>query len=137
MAVATHGYLVFRVGRGWYGIDVDSVIEVLHLVALNEIPGDEVLGVMTLRDRAIKVFDLRRRFGLPDPQFSLTTPIIAVNTPHEIFGLVVDEADDVMQIVSERISPCSGDGIEGSFRFEGRTVFILGIGQLVATKKAE
>lgn len=130
MVSPTYGYLVFRVGREWYGIDVNSVIEVLHLVALNEIPGSEVLGVMTLRDRVIKVFDLRRRFGLPNPHYSLTTPIIAVNTSRGAVGLVVDETDDVIQVASESILPCRGDGVDGSFRIEGRMIFVIEFGQI-------
>ena len=135
MASATNGYLVFRVGREWYGIGVDAVIEVLHLVALNEIPGSEILGVMTLRNRAMKVFDLRQRFGLPNPHYSLTTPIIAVNAPLGAIGLVVDETDDVLQVAHEDILPYSGDSIEGSFRIEGRTVLIMEIGQFVTEKQ--
>ena len=127
MASVTNGYLVFRVGREWYGINVDSVIEVLHLVALNEIPGSEALGMMTLRNRAMKVFDLRQRFGLANPHYSLTTPILAVNTPQGSIGLVVDETDDVIQVSPENVLEYSGDGIEGSFRIEGRTVMIMDI----------
>ena len=129
MASVTNGYLVFRVGREWYGIGVDAVIEVLHLVALNEIPGSDVLGVMTLRNRAMKVFDLRQRFGLPNPHYSLTTPIIAVNTPQGAIGLVVDETDDVIQVAAENILPYNGDGIQGSFRIDGRMILIMEIGQ--------
>ena len=131
MVGATDGYLVFRVGREWYGISVDSVIEVLHLVALNEIPGTDILGVMTLRNRAIKVFDLRLRFGISNPNYSLTLPIIAVNTPHGAIGLVVDETDDVKQVAPENIIPYSGDGAEGSFRIDGRMAFIIEIGEMV------
>lgn len=135
MANATNGYLVFRVGREWYGIGVDSVIEVLHLVALNEIPGSDILGVMTLRDRAMKVIDLRQRFGLPNPHYSLTTPIIAVNTSQGSIGLVVDETDDVIQVAAENVLDYSGDGIEGSFRIEGRMILIMESGQFEPEKQ--
>ena len=136
MASATTGYLVFRVGRECYGIGVDSVIEVLHLVALNEIPGSDILGVMTLRNRTLKVFDLRHRFGLPDVRFSLTTPIIAVSTPQGAIGLVVDETDDVIQVAHEDVLPYSSNGVEGSFRMEGRTILIMDMGQFVTEKRA-
>ena len=131
MAGTTTGYLVFRVGREWYGVGVDAVIEVLHLVALSEVPNSDVLGVMTLRNRAMKVFDLRQRFGLPNPSYTLTTPIIAVNTAQGAIGLVVDETDDVIQVAAEDILAYSGDGLEGSFRIEGRMVLIMDVGQFV------
>ena len=31
-------YLRFRVGQEWYGVDIGSVIEVLHFMALTELP---------------------------------------------------------------------------------------------------
>jgi chemotaxis signal transduction protein len=102
---------------------------------INEIPGSDVLGVMTLRNRAMKVFDLRQRFGLSNPHYSLTTPIIAVNTSQGALGLVVDETDDVIQVAAENILPFSGDGVEGSFRIEGRMILIMGMGQFGPEKQ--
>jgi purine-binding chemotaxis protein CheW len=130
MAGTTTSYLVFRVGREWYGVSVDSVIEVLHLVALNEVPGSDALGVMMLRNRAISVFDLRQRFGVPDPHYALTTPIIAVNSPQGTIGLLVDETDDVIQVSPEDIFPHAGDGVEGGFRIKDRMVFVMATGEI-------
>lgn len=93
-------YLCCCVGDEWYGIEVSEVIEVLHFVALHEVPRAEpdVLGLMTLRDSIIPVIDLRIRFGLATADLSLDTPIIAVNTPQGPVGLVVDDVDDVEQV---------------------------------------
>lgn len=41
-----HNYLSFRVGHEWYGVSVNDVIEVLHLVALNEVPASNIMGLM-------------------------------------------------------------------------------------------
>jgi chemotaxis signal transduction protein len=82
------------------------------------------------------VFDLRQRFGLADPHYSLTTPIIAVNTPQGAIGLVVDETDDVLQVAPEDILPYNGDGVEGSFRIEGRMILIMEMGQFGTAKQS-
>src|SRR5258706_10136386 len=100
----TQGYLVFRVRQEWYAIMVSSVIEVLHMVALNEVPEPGVLGMITLRNRPIKVIDLRQLFGLANPEYKLDTPIIAVNTDHGAIGLVVDEAEGVTQVKVDDIT---------------------------------
>ena len=123
-------FLVFRVGREWYGIAVEAVIEVLHMVAFNEVPGTGALGVMTLREQAIQLFDLRPRFGVLTPEYRLDTPIIAVNTQQGAVGLLVDETDEVMQIARDTISPYHNDLIEGVFRLDERMIFVLGIAQL-------
>jgi purine-binding chemotaxis protein CheW len=93
-------YLRCCVGREWYGIAVEQVIEVLQLVALNEIPGAKphVLGLLTLRDVVMPVMDLRLLFGAPEAPLSLDTPIIAINTAEGPIGVVVDDVDDVQPI---------------------------------------
>jgi len=118
-------YLVFRVGREWYAVPVDAVIEVLHMVALNEVPSTGILGVMTLRDRLLKVYDLRLRFGVPAPTYRLDTPIIAINTALGAVGLVVDEVDNVAQVAAESISPYDAAQIVGVFHLTERTIFVL------------
>ncbi len=125
-----HSYLVFRVRQEWYAIPVSSVIEVLHMVALNEVPEAGVLGMMTLRNRPVKVIDLRQLFGLPNPEYELDTPIIAVNTDDGAIGLVVDEADDVTQVNTDDITVYDEEHIEGVFRSQGRMIFIVKLAEL-------
>jgi chemotaxis signal transduction protein len=126
----THSYLMFRVRHEWYAITVDSVIEVLHLVALNEVPEVGVLGMMTLRNRPVKGIDLRQLFGLPNPDYKMDNPIIAVNTNHGAIGLVVDEAESVAQVMAKNITVYDEEFIEGVFRFQGRMVFIVKLEQI-------
>jgi chemotaxis signal transduction protein len=89
--------------------------------------------MMTLRNRPVKVIDLRQLFGLPNPDYKLDTPIIAVNTNQGAIGLVVDEAEGVTQIISDDITVYDEEYIEGVFRFQGRMVFIVKLAQLGKT----
>lgn len=121
-------YLSFRVGQQWYGVDVSNVIEVLHMVALTELPAaaPDVLGLMIVREAVMPVIDLRRRFGLGQPALRLDTPIIALRTgglrpageraaangnarqhngaSDRPLGLVVDEVDDVEYVATEHLA---------------------------------
>ena len=121
-------YLCSRVGAEWYGVEVSHVIEVLHFVALHEIPGakPDVLGLLTLRDLIMPVIDLRIRFGLSEADLSVDTPIIAINTPNGPVGLVVDDVDDVEQVPQVE----DGHGNESPFtigtaRLDNRLLLIL------------
>lgn len=134
MARASQGYLVFRVGSEWYGVSVDEVIEVLHMVALNEIPDPDILGVMTLRDRVINVVDLRRRFNLPEV-FKLDTPILVVHTAQGGIGLVVDEADDVVQVKPGDLTAYTAEFIEGTFRHKDRPIFVVSLARMTGSVK--
>lgn len=110
--MSTQHYLSFRIGPEWYGVELDDIIEVLHFMALTELPAapPDVLGLMVLRDTVMPVVDLRLRFDLPNASLTLNTPIIAVRTPHGPIGMVVDDVDDVEQVTEfvqhhETLSP--------------------------------
>lgn len=123
-------YLSFRVGREWYGVDVKDIIEVLHLVALNEFPAEDILGTMTLRDQVLPVIDLRQRFGLPSADLTLSTPIIAVRTTKGGLGLVVDEADNVEHIPHDKIIPYESAYTHQVARLERGLLLLLDTDQL-------
>jgi len=128
-ATITHG-LTFRIGQQWYALNVDHVIEVIHLVALAELPAAEsnILGLMTLRDRVMPVIDLRAYLGVTDPQYTLTTPIIAVHSERTAFGMVVDEVDTVERILPEQLNAYSGPHlaqISGVARLNERLLFLI------------
>ncbi len=113
MSDAIQYYLSLRVGTQWYGLPVEAVVEIHHMVLLTElpVPVPHVLGLMTLRDQLFPVFDLRLFFGISAPQYGLDTPIIVLKTSSGIVGLVADDAHNVesfpeAQIVhSEGIAP--------------------------------
>jgi purine-binding chemotaxis protein CheW len=130
----THSYLTFRVRQEWYAISVDSVIEVLHIVALNEVPEVGVLGMMTLRNRPVKVIDLRLLFGSSNANYKLDTPIIAVNTDHGAIGLVVDEAEGVTQVKADDITRYDEEYTDGVFRSQERMVFIAKLNRIGKTQ---
>lgn len=100
MSEKSEYYLSFRVGHQWYGVNVEDVIKVLHIVALTELPAvaKDVLGIMPLQDFVVPVADLRIRFNLPDQSLKLDTPIIALHTAQGPIGMIVDDVDDVEQI---------------------------------------
>lgn len=128
-------YLTFRVGGQWYGVEVIDVIEVLHLIALDELPlaSPDVLGLMTLRDRVMPVIDLRRRFHLNEAPLTLQTPILAVNTVNGALGLVVDDVDDVVpgEAITDYGSHAS-DHVRAVIRQGDRLLMVIDAARLAA-----
>ncbi len=105
MAAKTMNYLSVRIGDQWYGIKVEQVIEVLHLVAFTELSGvrDDVLGLIVVRDEAMPLVDMRRRLGLEAVQLNLDTPIVAIRDANGPVALLVDDADRVEEIEEAQI----------------------------------
>lgn len=135
--------VTFRVGLQWYGIDVENVIEISHMVMLSDVPtsSPDVLGLMTLRNIVMPVVDLRLRFGIADPQFRLDTPIIAVLAPSGSIGIIVDEIDNVEHISSEQISSTLREAfpyIHGTAQLHERLLMLLDLDAIgVTTQGAE
>jgi len=105
MAEKAHKYLSARIGSQWYGIEVEKVIEVLHLVAYTEAPAlqNDILGLTTVRDEVMPLIDLRRRFGLKDAQLKLDTPVVAIREAHGLIALVFDDADSVEDVYDAQL----------------------------------
>ncbi len=123
-------YLSFRVDHEWFGVNVDDVIQVLHLVAFTELPATtpDVLGLITVRGQIMPVIDLRLHFGQGEAALHLDTPIIALRTANGPVALVVDEAEDVEQVGSgdfTRYQGAESSYIKGVIRLENRLLLLL------------
>ena len=133
-------YLSFRVGHQWYGVEVANVIEVLQMVALDEMPKTrpDFLGLMTLREEIIPVIDLRLRFGVADPTFSLQTPIIALKSAEGSFGVVIDDVDDVRDVTDiSKYNRHDSPFVEHVARLSDRLLLLLEVDRLLMDEELE
>lgn len=129
MKRSTH-FLTFQVGSQWYGIPVEAVIEVLQLVALDELPAanSDVLGLLTLRNIVMPVIDLRRRFMLDDATLRLDTPLIAIQLNGQHFAFVVDAVDDVIDASAAAWQAQDSDPyVTHTVRTQSKLFYILSI----------
>ena len=63
----SQSFVVFRLGKEGYALEVMRVQEVLDMQSLTEVPGGPkfLLGVINLRGHVVPVYDLRMPFGSP------------------------------------------------------------------------
>ena len=124
-------YLSARIGSQWYGIKVEQVIEVLHLVAFTELPalGDDVLGLITVRDEVMPLVDLRRRFGQRDAKLRLDTPVVAIREAKGPIALLFDDMDRVEEIVEDQVTSSKDSNqfpyIHAVAKLSGRLLLLL------------
>jgi purine-binding chemotaxis protein CheW len=131
-------YLTVRIGGMWYGISLAAIIEVLHMVALAELPDAEadVLGLLTLRNHIMPVLDLRVRFHQSNTDLHLSTPIVAVRAGRDgqMIGFVVDEVDSVVALNADTpIKDTSSPYIAGAVQLESYVLLILDLPSFVAS----
>ena len=94
-------YIVFNLSDNHYGLSIESVIQIVHMVAITEIPESPLwlAGVIGFRGRVIPVVDLRVRFGFPKIPFKLNTPIIIIQSDKMTAGLIVDRIEGVEPLI--------------------------------------
>jgi purine-binding chemotaxis protein CheW len=97
--------IVFSLAGEQYGIEVDKVRTIERLMPVTRVPKTPpfVKGVINLRGVVTPVIDLRGRFGLPEAETTDSSRIITVQVNDIEVGFIVDAANDVIDIDSDRI----------------------------------
>jgi len=98
--------IVFMLGEEEFGVEVDKVKTIEKILPITRVPKTPVFvkGVINLRGVVIPVIDLRERFGMIQKAYAENSRIIIVGVNDIEVGLIVDSANDVMDIDSDAIS---------------------------------
>lgn len=99
--------IVFRLKDEEYGVEVGQVKSIERLEHITRVPNtpDFVKGVINLRGVVTPIIDLRKRFDFEELDFTESTRIIVVTVQDKEVGLIVDAANDVIDIPSDSIEP--------------------------------
>ncbi|BAU27692.1 purine-binding chemotaxis protein CheW [Aneurinibacillus soli] len=99
--------IVFRLKDEEYGVEVNQVKSIERLEHITRVPRTSyfVKGVINMRGIVTPIVDLRRRFGLEEAVYNETTRVIIVAVGEIEVGLIVDSANDVIDIPINAIEP--------------------------------
>ncbi len=97
--------VVFALGNEEYGVEVEKVRTIERMMPMTRVPKtpDFVKGVINLRGIVVPVIDLRERFGLQVGEYTDNTRIIIVKQESIEVGLIVDSANDVVDVDEDHI----------------------------------
>jgi len=139
-------FLTFFLDVEEYGLEILSVREIIGLLPVTPVPQTPyyVRGVINLRGQVIPVADLRKKFDMPEVEFTDETCIIVVQTSTTLLGLIVDRVSEVRSIADENIvdTPSLGqevntDYIMGVGKTEERVILLLDIAQVFPASEVE
>lgn len=118
----------FQVGSEEYGLDINTVAEVLRPPKITPLPRmpQFVEGVINLRGAIIPVVDMRKRFELSgiknDPKkmrLMITRGAVAASprAGHQLLGLIVDGVQEVLTLPKKHIesAPEAARGVHADF----------------------
>ena len=102
--VATQKYLTFQTDNLMFGIEAESVIEIITNYPITKIPmvPDYVRGIINLRGQTIPLIDMRLRLSLMPVD---TDCIIVLNVNEMQIGILVDTVNQIIDIPVETILP--------------------------------
>ncbi len=99
--------IVFQLVDKEYVIPVNQVRSIEKLQHITRVPSTAsyVKGVINLRGVVTPIIDLRSRFELPSKEPTESTRVIIAGVEDKEVGLIVDAANDVLDVTREAIEP--------------------------------
>ncbi|MCG8483277.1 MAG: chemotaxis protein CheW [Clostridia bacterium] len=137
-------YLTFILDEENYGIDISSVIEIIGIQKIVQVPQqpEYTKGVINLRGRIIPTVDVRIRFNKEKVDYDERTCIIVVDVKETMVGFIVDRVDEVMTISDESISQppnfnqdFKGKYVKGIAKTESEIIILLESGLLLSSQE--
>lgn len=118
--------IVFQLMDKEYAVGVDVVESIEKLISITRVPKTPsyIKGVINLRGVVTPIVDLRERFGMEVKTLDDSSRIIIVSLEEFEVGLIVDAANDVIDIPVDSIEP--QPEVVGSIESE----FILGVAKV-------
>jgi purine-binding chemotaxis protein CheW len=136
--------VTFRLGREEYGVDIQSVQEIIRTTGITPVPGapNHVRGVINLRGKIVPVVDLRLRFGLAPAEESDQRRIIVVEIGDKRLGMLVDSVSQVLKLSStlveempEEATGSGGNYIRAVGKLDGRLIIMLDLNRSLLLKQ--
>lgn len=127
-------YVVFRLGKETYGLEISMILEIITMQTITEVPGTEdyIEGVINLRGLVIPVFNLHKKFGLAEGEITRSTRIVVVEVEGHNIGMLVDGVSEVVKITkdiveqpSNILSDIDKEYLAGVAKLEDKLVILL------------
>ncbi|MGH9529682.1 MAG: chemotaxis protein CheW [Terriglobales bacterium] len=134
--------VVFSLDTQLYALPLASVERVVRMVEVTPLPKapDIVLGVIDVQGNIIPVMSMRKRFGLPEPETSLSSLLMVTYTDTRSVALVVNSVTGVIERMAEEITATEtivqgAQYVEGITKLEDGILFIHNVDRFLSRKE--
>ncbi len=133
---ATHQYCTFFLQDFTFGIEVQTIQEVLLYQEMTAVPlaPATVHGLINLRGQIVTAIDLRSRLGLPARTGEALPMNVIVRTPDGAVSLLVDGIGDVVEVdpdlyerPPETLDGAARELVTGVYKLADRLLLILDV----------
>jgi len=139
----TAQWVVFCLDEGRYALPlaaVDRIVRAVYVTPLPRAP-DIVLGAIDVQGRVLPVFNLRRRFGLPERTLRPADHFLIAHTAQRTVALVIDAALGVFENATTAVSEAADvardlDHIGGVIQLDDGLVLIHDLEHFLSSDEA-
>ncbi|KGX88426.1 chemotaxis protein CheW [Pontibacillus litoralis] len=137
-------FIVFQLNHEEYGIPVQQVGSIERMQHITRVPRtyNFMKGVINLRGVVTPIIDLRTRFGLEELPYTDSTRMIIVRIEDIEIGIIVDAANDVIDISEDMIEPAPEvvgtvdvEYIRGVAKQGNRLLVLLNLSKVLTVKE--
>jgi purine-binding chemotaxis protein CheW len=136
--------VTFILGKQQYALHLTTVQRVVRMVEVTPLPKapEIVLGLIDFQGIIIPVISMRKRFGLSEPETSLSDQLIVADTGTRTVALVVNSVTGVVERTvedvtkAEKIAP-GLQYVEGITRLEDGILFIHNLERFLSKKEEQ
>jgi purine-binding chemotaxis protein CheW len=138
--------IVFQLNDKEYGVPVSQVKSIEKIMHITRVPHTNpfVKGVMNLRGVVTPLLDLRVRFGIEEQAYNESTRVIIVSVGDKEVGLIVDGANDVIDIPTSLIEPppevvgIAAEGfIDGVANLDKRLLILIDLNKILESDEVK
>ncbi len=135
-------FVIFILRNSRYALPLDSVQKVIHAVQITSLPKapDIVSGIINVRGTIIPVYNVRKRFGLPEKALALNDQIIIAETSARTVCFPVDNVEGILDssqlniIMPGEILP-EMEYVKGVIKLNNGIVFIHDLDQFLSLQE--
>lgn len=100
-------YAVFLINGEEFGLDIEKISIIEPLPKIFKIPNtpEYIEGFANIRGKVHTIFNLRKRFHMPCPEFSEDTKVIITSAADSIVGLIIDGIREIVTIDDSQFEP--------------------------------
>jgi purine-binding chemotaxis protein CheW len=134
--------VVFLLDDQKFAFRLSSVVKIIRVVEIRHLPKapEIVLGVINVQGQIIPVFDVRKRFRLPERDVQLSDQLMIVRTSKRAVAFHVDSVSDVVEIPEQKIAAAGDvlpdlDYVEGVVKTEEGLIVIHDINSFLSLEE--
>jgi len=134
--------VAFILGEQQYALPLTTVKRVVRMVEVTPLPKapEVVRGVIDLQGNIIPVMNMRKRFGLVEPETGLSDQLIVADAGERSVALVVNSVIGVVERTTEEVTAAEkivpgAQYVEGITRLEGGLLLIHDLDRFLSEKE--